>query len=428
MNFARLIAFRRKVQLKYVLSGAQALVATLVMFAGYRLLILEVGIEETGLWSLLLSMVSLARVMDATGAGGLARFVSKAKVDGDDASLYIHTLCISTGILYSIVAGIVYFFSSKLLSFPLEEENFADGLLLMPYAIVLGLLITPIASMLASAIDGIHRADIRACLMIASYLVMFISLRILLSEHGIKAWAIAMMIQQVFIIVGSWVILRLNIPNMGSLPYRFSWPVVKETFSYGLKLQASMVAGILSEPLAKLYLNKYSGLEAVGLYDLAARILLAIRGIVVQVAVPLVPEFSALYKNKRQAIELLRKARRASTIASLLMVIVVSVSSPFYSYIMLGVQDYTLICMIIILAFGYAANTISIPEHYLGVGLNYMRWNILGQFCMALIVATFGWLLGRFFGELGVVVSVALGSTAAAYAVSKGNSKFIYRS
>ncbi|MDH3673520.1 MAG: hypothetical protein OES46_20580 [Gammaproteobacteria bacterium] len=57
----------------------QAGISALVLFILYRFLIVQVGVEKLGLWSVLLAFVSATRVSELGLGGGVTRFVARDK-------------------------------------------------------------------------------------------------------------------------------------------------------------------------------------------------------------------------------------------------------------------------------------------------------------------------------------------------------------
>lgn len=406
-----------------LLSGIQAVFGMACMFWAYRILLHEAGAERMGLWTLLFSSISIARLADVTGSGGLARFVAEARGCNRDATTYIHTLTLATIALYFSLSLIIYFLSDELIKFMVEPQWRKEALAVMPLAIVAGLFSSPVAALLASGIDGLQRADLRALLVMASYVIFLILVNKMVPQYGIWGWGVALVVQQILTIVGSWVILSIYLPRLGFAPYRWSFRTFRETLAFGLKLQVSGVASHLSEPLAKIIMGKVAGLEAVALYELSAKLVTGLRGILVQMAMPLIPEF-AVSKGSAQTIEsLLRKSTRVMTRASIGLLIVLILAAPIFSSFMLSAVNTDLLVMIAILGVGWTANALAVPHYFAGIGCNFMRWNIGSHFAIAASVVIVGGLLGPIFGAIAVVIAITIGLIGGAFMVRLGNGR-----
>ncbi|MEY8118847.1 lipopolysaccharide biosynthesis protein [Falsihalocynthiibacter sp. BN13B15] len=410
-----------------IFSGGQALISIASMFWAYRVLLQEVGIERLGLWSLMIASASIARAADLTGAGGLSRFVAEAKSDRRDAASYVHTVVLSTLALYTALLLIFLASGEYALIRFIDPQLLDEAKSLLPLALIVGLLMTPLSSTLTSGIDGVGRADQRAILVIISNLLFLGAVLIFVPYFGVWAWGYAIVFQQAFKIFGAWAILTKHITGLGFLPTKWSNKVLRETVAYGLKIQANSIAMMLSDPVVKFILNSYAGLEAVGLYDLGAKLVEALRSVVVQMATPLVPEFASLRMDGNRIRILLRKSLQSVATYAMVMLVSLVPIAPSYSVIMFGEINLELLMIIAALSTGYAVNIIAIPYYFAGVGLNYMRWNIGAHILMAASILTIGIPLGAKFGSGGILVAIFLGTVGGAVMVVFGNGQFLRR-
>lgn len=405
-------------------AGVQACVGLLCTFWAYRVFIQHVGLEQAGTWSLLFAGVSVARLADVSGAGGLARFVAAARQTSKDPVPYVHTVTLSILGLYALIAlplipasyfGLHAFFAG-------ERANEARPLI--PLVMVLGLFLMPIASALSSAIDGLHRADQRSVITICASILFVACAVVAVPWFGVMGWAFALVAQQVFIVIASWMLLRRRLRGMGLFPSRWSKSVFAETVHYGLKLQTNSLANLLSDPLARFLIAHFGGLSAAGLYDVATKAVLAIRSIIVQMVVPIIPEFAAL-ENDVAFSTLLKKASAWLSVCAMFFLGITVAASPLYSLLILKSVRLDLILIISALALGWAVNIASVPYYFAGVALNHMRWNIASQFSTAVCIALVGGISGELLGSSGVVLSVMLGLISGALFIIIGTKRTI---
>jgi len=397
------------------------------MFWAYRVLLKAADVERLGLWSLLMAGVSFARIVDVTGAGGLARFVAETRSQGRDAVTFVHTVTVTMLVLYAVLGSLAYL-ASDLMIVKLVEPRWVDEAReLIPLAIVTGLFATPLASTLNSGIDGLQRADLRAILGIASYPLFMAIVLAGVPRFGLWAWAAALLVQQVFLIFGAWVILARYLPEMGLIPRRCSRDALTATLSYGLKMQANGVAAMLSDPLAKVMLSRFGGLDSVAIYELAARLVIGIRGLLFQMALPLVPEFASSICDRGRIEALLGRAARLAVIAAAGVLLANLLAAPLFSIVMLGEIRLDLIAMVAALALGYAVNVVSMPYYFAGVGCNAMRWNIGSQIVLATSVLLVGGLLGPILATKGIVIAVVIGLIGGTLMVIVGNKRELFK-
>lgn len=417
----------RQLSRNTLLAGGQALIGMFSMFWAYRVLMHEVGLELMGLWSILFAGASFARLADVTGAGGLARFVAEAKSRNQDAGIYVHTVTVATIALFAVLSAVAYALWDPLIAAFADRRWHAEAHALAPLVIASSLFCAPLAAMLTSGVDGLHRADLRALLVIASYLVFLAIVLIAVPRFGIWAWGAALIVQQVLTIVGAWLVLRRHLPGLGVLPYRWSTPIFRTTLAFGLKLQINSLANLFSEPLAKLMLGRFGGLEAVALYELAMRLVTSGRGLIVQAAQPLLPEFAAVPPGSPRFGEILQRASRMVMMASFAVLFAVVGAAPLFSIVMMGSFHLDLMVMIVALALGGAINSLAVPYYFAGMGSNVMQWNIGSQFLMAASIITLGGLFGPLYGASGVIGAIVAGLIGGGIMVRLGNSRAFVR-
>lgn len=402
-------------------AGLQAIISVVSMFFAYRALVQEVGLEKMGLWSLLISGVSIARLMDITGAGGLGRFVAEARSENLDTRSYIHTVTLATLALYALLGIFFVSFSGSVIEKFVGPENIDEAVLLLPFALIIGLLLTPLSATLTSGVDGLGRADFRSVLVTISNILFLSIVFVFVGDFGVWAWGAATIAQHIFVIVGAWAILRAYVPGLGFCPSAWSYSIFRETFAYGLKLQANSVASMLSDPLSKFILNHFGGLAAVSLYELGSRFVLAPRSIFVQMGTPLIPEFASNRRDKEAIGSILKRALAASATFSTVMCLGVVILSPVFSLFMLGEINLDLIVTSSVLGVAHGFNVLAIPYYYCGLGLNILRWNVSSQVLMAACILVLGVPLGESWGSFGVLFAVSIGVVGGAIMVMVGN-------
>ena len=401
-------------------AALQAVVALAATFLAYRLLVKHVGLEILGLWSLLTAGSIAARLADVSGAGGLARFVAVEREAGRNPNLHVHTVVLTSLALNGLVSAVLWLVAGELIARFIEARNQAIAGELVPWAVLLIGLLTPLAAALTSAVDGLQRADIRATILCASFIVFLGLSAVMIPHYGIRGFLLAQTFQQIIVIVACWGVLHRYIPALGLIPYRWSGHVFRQTAAYGVKTQTNALASMLSDPVAKMLLSQWGGLSAVAVYELASRLVLGVRSLLVQAAQPLIPAFAA--GSSTDLTHLLRKSARMASNAALLSAMLVAIASPVYSYLMLGEISGALLGTIFLLVIGYGINSLAVPHYLLGIALNQMRWNIASQFLMAISIAVAGGVFGPLFGSVAVVGGVVAGLILGAVVVWLGNS------
>lgn len=394
------------------------------VFGAYRILTHAVGIEGVGLWSLLVAGSLVARLGDVSGSGGLARFaaveLSKPRLE-NAVVRYINTVTLTTIAFNGIAAVLLWIVADFVIERFVGHARVAEARVLMPFAIVGTVFLSPIAATVCSAIDGTQRVDQRAILVSCSSVILFLASWLLIPRYGGIGFGVAQMLQQLVVIVFGWILLRRRIPHLGWFPNSWSRSVFGETVGFGLRLQATGLASLLTEPLAKLILSQWGGLGFVGYYEFALRFLNQARSLVTAGAQPLVAAAAGVGNDISKLDAMLDKSTKVAMLGGICICAGAIAFSPVFSYIMIGQVRREFIYVICILAFGFGVNVLSIPFYLIALGRGVMFWNLASQIQAAVVIILLGVPLGFAFGGYGVVASLAASMVFGSVLILAGN-------
>lgn len=404
----------------------QPLVAMVCVFGAYRILTQAIGIEGVGLWSLLVAGSLVARLGDVSGSGGLARFaaVELSKPLLENAVVrYINTVTLTTIAFNGFAAVLLWAVAGVVIDRFVGHARVAEARTLMPFAIIGTVFLSPIAATVCSAIDGTQRVDQRAILVSCSSVVLLLASWLFIPRYGGIGFGLAQILQQLVVIVFGWMVLRRRIPHLGLFPNSWSRPVFRETVGFGLRLQATGLASLLTEPLAKVFLSQWGGLSFVGYYEFALRFLNQVRSLAAAGAQPLVAAAAGVGDDISKLGAMLDKSTKAAIFCGVCICLGSIAFSPIFSYIMIGKIQKEFIYIICILAFGFGVNVLSIPFYLIALGRGVMRWNLASQIQAAVVIIVLGAPLGFEFGGYGVVASLAVALVSGSALVLAGNSR-----
>ncbi len=394
-----------------IASVVQAIIVAVSTFIAYRVLIQTVGIEKLGFWSVLLAGAATTRLFDVSGAGGLARFVAECESDNDQLGVvtYVHTVLCTTIVINTLVAGVIYLFSIPIIQHYVESKWIGEARALLPLAIISSIILPAVSSAICSGMDGYQRSDLRAYCNIWAVIVFLLFVFILVPKFGVYGYAVCMLIQHVALIIAGWIGLRSLNPYLGWLPQKLSLNAFKKTISYGLMIQVNSLASFLSEPVAKFMLASYSGLSAVGYYELASRLVFQTKGLFVASMQPIMPAIAS-FKHDRLSLSLvLNKSTRTALFMGTITFLAIISFSPLYSILMLDKIDYSLLFMLCALALGSSINIFSVPLYFAAMGVGVLKWNILSQFAVAFCIFLAGLLIGESFANTAIIFGIAAG-------------------
>lgn len=396
----------------------EVVVSGLSLFLLYRKVVNALGVEALGVWSLVLATTSLGRIADIGAASGLSRFVAAAKARRDAAHelTFVETAVISNAALYLCIAMILWAPAYFGLSLVMKGGSLSSGRALLPFSLA-SFVLMGITNATTGAIVGQHRSDQKSMLMVGALMVQLLMALSFVRNYGLPALAWAQIAQYTVILVVGWFLVVRN--HFGSwtlrLPLVWRKDAFKELTGFGLKMQAVSIVGMTYDPLVKFLMSSMGGLAAVGFLEMAQRLIMQLRQIIVTPSQPLVPVFAHLREADPDRLEALyQKAVRISIILGVPLMGIVAVASPFISLIWLGHSERVFIMFLIVLPIGWLVNLLSAPAYLLGIGVGYLSWNLYGVCLTAGGICLLGTIFGHFLGSFGVAlafsVMLALGS------------------
>lgn len=404
-----------------LLSMGQSLTTIICVFLSYRFLIAEEGLAGLGVWSLLMVFGGVASTFDVSGASALARSVARHNIDFADVARpeVVHTVLITSMVINGVMVVLFVAILPLVLPSVIATDQMAQARQLIPWVAGL-MLVTPLAVGLSASIDGIMRADKRAILASVAAICGLAVAVVAIPQMGLIGIALSQAVQQCIVIIGGWLILRGHISGLGWLPLRWKAIVARRTMSYALKLNMTGALGLLFEPLTKLCINHAGGSMAVGIYELASRLVVQLRGLIIASASPLVPAFAATNVVDPAFVGLLTKAQRYSIFAAGMVALSSVIAAPVMSFIILGHVSTEVIQVNAVLAFGWALNLFSVPLYIAAQGQGALRWNIISHSAMAVIVI-FSTIFIPLLNEVAIIFGVAIALTFGSVITIFGN-------
>lgn len=402
---------------------AEVAASALVLFFLYRVIVGQLGVKALGIWSLVLATTSLGRLADLGTAAGLGRFVAiaGARQEKDKTVVYVETAIVTNLLLYSAIALALWAPAFYALSLTTSGEVLATARALLPFSL-LSFVLIGVASATTGAIVGQQRSDQKSIIVIAGLVLQFLASVALLPYGGLRALAWAQIAQYALVICLGWMLFLRN--HRGSwtfrLPHRWHRGVFRELIGFGAKLQAATIISFLLDPTVKFLMTTYGGLEALGFFEMAQRLVLQVRQIIVMPNQVLMPGFVHLMETQPQRVEpLYHRAMTLSLVGGFALLGSVALASPIICYLWTGHVTAIFVHFTVILAASWLANLIAAPAYLLGVASGRIGWNLWGTLISLTGTLVAGMLFGRLFGAIGIAVCagsmLALGSLFSMY-------------
>ena len=400
-----------------MMSTAQIVIVGGVLFILYRFLLKTIGVEQLGVWSLILAMTSVTQIANLGLSGSIVKYVAKyvARRDTASVSRVIQTAAISAALFVGMVLLIGYPFIRWIISLVVPDKYISLAISILPYAL-LAFWIMIITSIFQSGLDGLHRIDLRCLLLMLGAIIQLLLSFILTPIYGLMGLAYSNIIKNLLILICSWVLLRRYFPSLPLFPYKWDKSLFKEIIGYGISFQVISITTMLYDPITKALLSKFGGLSMVGYFEMASKMIQQLRALLVSANQVLVPAIADLYEKIPEKIQSIYiSSYRLLFFLALPLYSIIIILNPTISKIWIGHQENIFILFSALLSIGWFINTLNAPAYFAFLGIGNLRWNVIGHVSIGLLNVGLGLLFGFLFDGAGVVVawtiSLILGSS-----------------
>jgi O-antigen/teichoic acid export membrane protein len=393
-------------------SGAQTVVSALLLFVLYRYLLSALGATLVGVWSIVLAATSVSRISDLGLAGSIVRFVAKfrAREDDDSVMAVILTASVSIAVALGCALLIAYplfrWFIQRIVPAAVVEPALA----LVPFALA-SVWFTAQAGIFYSALDACQRISLRNGIAVTGSIVYLLLVLLFVPRYGLQALGYVQVLQSGSMAVISWSFVRRELPRLPLLPSRWSRSHFHDMLAYGANFQLVALANILFDFTTKALLTRFGSLSDVAYYDMASRMVLQLRLLLISANQVTVPFVTAAHETDPERVRHLYE--RSYVFLSFLAVPLFGALFalvPTASILWIGYQQQTFIVFAALLTVAWGLNSLNAPAYFANLATGELRWNTIGHLVIGVLNVLLGTLLGYAFGGNGVVVgwSVAL--------------------
>lgn len=397
---------KKQILVNAMTSFGQVLVVGASLFFLYRYLLQTIGVEQLGIWSVVLAMSSTASIIRKGISGSAVKYVAQYLARGEEETVVkvVQTTAISIAVFAGAALFLTYPVIKWILGLVLPADRLGLAIAVLPYAL-LSFWLLLVGSSYYAALDGYQRTDLRSwTLMISSVLLLMLAY-VLVPSHGLMGLACAQVAQSAFVLVFSWMLLKVRLRALPVVPYRWDRGLFKEMVGYAFNLQVINILQTLTEPLTKALLTKFGGVAMTGYYEMASRMVVQFRSLIVSANQVMVPTIADLHEKGLDILQdVYRKSYRLILYVSLPFFSIIAILTPSISYIWIGHYESSFVIFAYILISGWFINTMISPSYFSNLGVGEVKWNTMGHIVIAIlnVVLCFG--LGSLFSGTGVVV------------------------
>ena len=404
---------KRRVSLNVLTTVIQVIVTGIVFIVFYRYLLDRLGIEQLGVWSIVLATASVSRIGDFGLSVGVVRFVAQAlaKEDRLGAAEIVETVAITIGLLMAVMLTAGFPLFKSVLEYLLFGQERMTALEILPYALLSfwGMMI---AGVFLAGLDGCQRIDLRSGLMALSNIFFLILTLLWVPHFGLKGAAFAQVAQSLGLAFVSWWTLRRQVADLALFPIRWRLPVLKQMIGYGVSSQVISIMSVLFDSITKGLMSKFGGLGSLGYYEMANKLLIQSRAIIVEANRVIIPMVSTLKdRQPEKIVNIFALSYRSLFYVAVLFYMCVAISLPSISVLWIGSYQSIFVQFALLLTFGWFVNTLAVPAFFLNYGTGELRQNVITQSIIGLGGFGAGMILGFLINGIGVVLGSVFGLT-----------------
>lgn len=402
----------KNIQSNVVLTIFQVALSGLVFFLLYKFLFETLGAEKIGIWSLLIGVTAVSKIGELGLTGGVVKFISEAIAQNNfyKASKIIQTVFVSLMFTVLILIFISYVPIQNILIFATKEEEIALIKQILPISFF-SIFLMILVGVLSGSMDGIMLMGLKNLFLGISHVFYLFLVYEMVPIYGLVGVAYSQCIQYLILIILMWLTLKREIKNLPVIPYQWDFKVIKEMLSYALNFQAISIVGMFWEPVIKIMMSYWGGLTSLGFYEMANKLIVQTRNIIVESARIVVP-VTAKNKTKENDpdihFDFVQKTMNITSFSLFYIFSVIAISLPLISIFWLGSFNYTFIYLAFILLVGWFFSSFNAPIFLINLGTGHVRQNLYTYIIMAGTSIIFGNMLGYFFMGIGVTFGVAL--------------------
>lgn len=397
---------KSRLLLNSITAIGQVIVVGIIYLILYRYLLVTLGIELLGVWSLIIASTSLALIANFGISTSIVKFVATyyTRKDFDSLNKLIFTASVFILITYSIISILILIIGNHILPYFIEDKYHKIALEILPFSLI-SLIINALGGVISSCLDGIQKNYIKSYIVSFTSILLFILSIVLTPNYGLKGLIFAQIFQAIVVLFTSLYFLSNSISGLLSLKWNWSKTLFKEIINYGIKMQALSFMQMSFEPITKALLSKYGGLAMLGYYEMANRLVTQLRSLIVsanQVVIPVVAEASET--NKDSVKELYVKTFSLVFLFDVFLITGIIISAPLVSYLWIGKIIPFFLFAVILNSIVTFVNICSNPAYFSYLGEGKLNWLIYSYLAITIINPILGYYLGINFGGYGVLI------------------------
>ncbi len=365
-------------------------------FLVYAFINKNLGKEILGVWSLVIAATSIGQISNFGFSNGLVRYLPEliSKNEREKISKLVSTIHFANFFLSLPVLFLLYFPAVKYAAYLLAPHQFQVFKSIIIWCMA-GLFINNLFSVYSYLLDGMQKYYLRCLIQISGWIFFMISSVMLMPFKGIYGVALAFFFQSIWQLVIAYIIVAKNNYIPGGFEFGFDKKIFRMVSSFGIKSQAVSVLVIFFDPIVKFFITKNIGLIATANYEIANKIVIQVRNLLVSANQVIIP---TMVINKSHGLEnsYFDSMSRRNIILSVCAGIFVLLTSPLIILFFSGKFDPFLMNIIVVLNFGWICNMITSLHYYSCTSFDRLNSVIIYHFILAIFTCTTYFIISNF--------------------------------
>ena len=331
---------KNKISINAISSSLQVLVTGVTYFLLYKFLLHQIGADKLGVWSLILSTSSIANLANFGLTSGTVKFIAEYDQLKKHELIVklVFTSVVSLIAFFSVFILIVYASSFYWLKFFVDPKYLPLALQFLPYSLV-SLLINTTGGVYTSVLDGFQRNYIKNAIYLIGMLLFTFLCFFLIPLMGVMGLAYAQVGQAVFVFGAAYIYARGYYGKYSSSILSWNWDkkIFRELISYGSQFQLISICQMFFDPITKMFLSKFGGVQMVAYYEMSNRLVSQFRNLIVsanQVMIPVIA--AAAVHTKEKSKEFYQNTISLIMFIEVPMITAIIISAPLISQLWIG--------------------------------------------------------------------------------------------
>ncbi len=401
---------QRRTVLNIVSSIVQVATSTLLLLVLYRYLADSIGVEGLGIWSLVLAIGSATQIANLGLPGTITKFVADYQARGLDERIRVavQTAVLSIAAFGALLTWLAYPLGTRYLQFVMPAHLLPEALGILPVAL-LSFWLAMYGSTYQSALMGLQRyAEANAVMILDSILQLILCL-ILVPNYGLWGLVMARLSCNVITLVLTVTLSRHFVPGLPWIPARWGRAEFREMIGYAGGLQLISLLVIFADPVTKGLIGRFGSLTAVGYYEMADKLIKAVRALLIGANQVTLPKFAVINAGDRgHERTLYASSQNLNSFFALPAFALLTLAAPLVSVLWLGRQEPFFVLAMGVLSAGWLFNVLALPTYFASLGAGEVRANVVSHVVLAGANVFLGWSLGLLMGASGVVLGWSL--------------------